>query len=278
MNHTMAVVNTLNNIINKAKARTARIMIFMLCSMLILTSCQTTDEISENTEFTVSVASSMSNVMEDIVKQYEQTYDDVKITLNYGGSGKLAQQITQGAPVDVFVSANTYWMDKLHEDDFIISNTQKTIAGNTLVMVVNKNTQDNISSFDELSVDNVQHIALGDPETVPAGKYAKEVLQSIQKWNDVASLIVLAKDVRQVLTYVESGNVDVGFVYVSDAMTSEEVQIVGQADSAWHSPIMYTAAAVANRNESEAAEAFIQYLISDQAQSIFDDYGFEMIE
>src|SRR5690625_4011248 len=180
---------------------------------------------SDRSELLVSAAISLTDALNEIAKIYE-TDNNVNITFNFAGSGKLAQQIQQGAPVDVFISANERWMNTLIDKGFIDKNTQKDVTGNKLVLIAAKESPINYDSFIEIELNDVKQIAIGNPESVPAGKYAETILRNIKKWDELDGTYVFAQDVRQVLTYVETGNAEIGFVYESDALNSDKVEIL----------------------------------------------------
>ena len=145
-------------------------------------------------------------------------------------------QISNGAPVDLFLSADKEKFNRLVEEG-IISKTEGTdLLGNKLVLIVPKEKQSSLSSFQDLTKEEIDTISLGTPETVPAGKYAKKLLEKIHIWKKINSKVVFAKDVRQVLSYVETGNIDAGIVYKTDAMISDKVKIVATAESEIHTP------------------------------------------
>jgi molybdate transport system substrate-binding protein len=156
----------------------------------------------------------------------------------------------------------------------LLPGTRKDLLGNEVVLIVPANTASNISSFQDLTGPNVKHVALGEPDTVPAGEYAKEVLTSLGIYNAVNSKAIFAKDVRQVLTYVETGNVDAGIVYSTDALSSTKVRVVARADRATHSPIIYSLAVIKGSKNAAAARGFADYLSGPAARKIFEKYGF----
>lgn len=251
------------------------VLLLLTCIGLpLLSSCQQSDSSDgQTTEIFVSAAASLSDSMEEIKHDYEEENPDIKLTLNYGGSGKLAQQIQQGAPVDVFLSADQEWMDMLENKKMILNDTREDFVKNTLVMIGSKNADLNVNNFTDLSP-AVGQIAIGNPESVPAGNYAKEALTHIDKWDALIDQFVYAKDVTQVLSYVESGNTKVGFVYDSDALRSDKVKVLAEADSSWHDPIVYPGAATSSSEHPEAAKDFVSFLTSNHAQEIFESYGF----
>jgi molybdate transport system substrate-binding protein len=148
---------------------------------------------------------------------------------------------------------------------------------NSLVLIVPSDRTD-IHTFDDFMSDRVSRIAIGEPESVPAGRYAKESLISLNLFDNLQSKLVFAKDVRQVLSYVETGNVDAGLVYATDANVSDRVQVVSMAPSDTHSPIIYPVSVVADSRQVEAAQTFVEFLSSEPAIEIFESYGFLMAD
>ncbi|NEQ46903.1 MAG: molybdate ABC transporter substrate-binding protein [Leptolyngbya sp. SIOISBB] len=228
-------------------------------------------------ELTVSAAASVQDAMRDIQVAYQEATPQVTITYNFGSSGSLAQQITQGAPVDVFLSASPMWMDDLESKGEIMAGSRQNLLQNAMTLVVPKHATD-MASFQDLSTDRARKIAMGEPESVPAGQYAKEVLAALDIFEAIQPKLVFAKDVRQVLAYVETGNVDAGLVYATDAQVSDRVQAIATAPATSHAPIIYPLAVVQDSDETEAAQAFVEFLASAPATAIFQGYGFGMAE
>jgi molybdate transport system substrate-binding protein len=232
------------------------------------------DKEEKKTKLTISAAVSLSDALEEIKEIYEKDHP-ADITFQFGGSGTLAQQIRQGAPVDAFISANEEWMDALEKEKRIIPATRKNIAANKMVMVAGKNSHLGYRTPGDIAAKEIGRIAIGNPETVPAGKYAKDILQHLNKWDEWEKKLILAKDVRQVLAYVETGNADIGFVYASDAQASEKIQVLAVVDESLHEAIMYPAAVLANTKHEKEAEAFLNFLRTETAGNIFERYGFK---
>lgn len=245
--------------------------------VLLLGACSQEDkrqQSSQEAELTVSAAASMKDALTEIQKLYEKEYPNVKLFFNFGASGALQQQIRQGAPVDLFLSAATDKFDSLVESGHIDNDYWTNLVGNELVLIQPKNPTTKLTGFDDLVNSNVTKISIGTPESVPAGKYSKETFETIGIWNNVKDKLVFAKDVRQVLTYVETGNVDAGVVYKTDALGSEKVRIVGSAEKTAHSPIVYPLGVIKQSNNKEEAISLFTFLKGDQAQKIFTEYGF----
>jgi molybdate transport system substrate-binding protein len=229
-------------------------------------------EKADKTELKVSAAASLQKVMEEIKGLYEQEHIGVSVKLNYASSGTLQQQIEQGAPVDVFVSAGKKQMDALWKKGLV--DKPGNVAANNLVLVVPAGQQNSPASLQQLGAADLSKIAIGAPETVPAGKYAKEALEHAGVWSEIYPKLVMAKDVRQVLVYVETGNADAGLVYQTDALASAKVKIAYQIPAAYHAPIIYPAAVVRASQRQEAAGEFLKFLSGSKAQAVFKKHGF----
>ncbi len=260
----------------------------LLFLLMVATACsnqQNTDQSSEmkemqtgsvnkeNVELTISAAASLKDAIEVIQSTYEEEQPEVKLKFNFGGSGSLQQQISQGAPVDLFFSAAEDKFDSLVDSGDIAQEDRVDLLGNELVLVVPKD-QTSITSFQDLTKDDIDKISIGTPESVPAGTYAKESLEKTDLWKSVEAKVVYAKDVRQVLTYVETGNVEAGIVYKTDALVSDKVNIVATAEPDTHTPVIYPVGIIKNSKHYDAAKEFYNYLQSDDALKTFEKYGF----
>lgn len=224
-------------------------------------------------EITVSAAISMKDSLEEVARIYRAEKPKVTLHFNLGASGTLQQQIEQGAPVDVFISASPTQMNALDSKGLVQPGTRKDLVKNRVVLIVPKGKM-GVSSFQDLTHPGVKVIAVGEPQAVPAGKYAQEVLTHFGIYDRLKSKFVLAKDVRQVLTYVATGNADAGIVYATDARTSSDVTLVATAPDGSHSPVVYPVAAIKASHSAAAAQAFIDFLLGAKAQKIFEKYGF----
>jgi molybdate transport system substrate-binding protein len=224
-------------------------------------------------ELTVSAAASLQDALNDIKASFEKKHSDVIVNFNFGGSGALQQQISQGAPVDVFFSAAEDKFDKLAEDGVIDTADGLDLVGNNLVLVVPKNSDKNIQSFEDLA--NAGSISIGTPDSVPAGQYAKDTLEYLNVWESIEGKVVYAKDVRQVLTYVETNNVDGGIVYKTDAMVSQKVKIAATAEEDAHAPIIYPVGVIKDSAHPEEAHLFYDYLQNETSMKIFEKHGFK---
>jgi molybdate transport system substrate-binding protein len=225
------------------------------------------------TSLTVSAAISLKDALGELGRAYEQSHPGAKILFNYAGSGTLQHQIEQGAPVDIFFSAAEKQMDSLQSKGLIVAGTRKNIVANDLVLIVPA-TSNLVRSFRDLPRPDVKIVALGQPETVPAGMYARQALDHLGLLTAVKKKTVYAKDVRQVLTYVETGNADAGIVYRTDARISAKVRVVATAPADSHEPIIYPAAVVKGSKNVASARAFLDFLAGSEARAVFAKYGF----
>lgn len=227
----------------------------------------------KNVELTISAAASLQDALNDIKVAFEKEYSNIIVNFNFGASGALQQQIFQGAPVDLFFSAAEDKFDKLVQEGLIEKTKQTDLVGNDLVLVVPKDSNKKISSFEDLA--KVDQLSIGTPEAVPAGKYSKETLEYLNIWKKVEGKVVYAKDVRQVLTYVETNNVDAGIVYKTDALISQNVKIVAMAGEQTHDPIIYPLGIIKNSAHPKEAQLFYHYLQSEASMEILEKYGFK---
>src|SRR5208282_5594248 len=220
-------------------------------------------------ELTVSAAISLKDALDEVKQLYTADHPGVSIATNYGASGTLQIQIEQGAPVDIFFSAAPKQMDALESKGLVLEGTRKDLLRNEVVLIVPRDSTLGITSFRDLLKPKVKKVALGEPVTVPAGKYAQDVLTSLGIYDQVNAKAILAKDVRQVLTYVETGDVDAGIVYKTDALSSAKVKVVVQAPADSHSPVIYPVAVIKASKNAAAAKAFEDFLSGPQASAIF---------
>lgn len=224
-------------------------------------------------EITVSAAASLKDALTAIQGLYESKKPGSKLVLNFGSSGTLQQQIEHGAPVDLFISAGKSQMDALAAERLLVQGSRVNILGNELVLIVGKDNN-SIKSFTDLNKPEVKYIGIGQPDSVPAGKYAKETLTALNLWDGLQSKLVEAKDVRQVLTYVENGDAEAGLVYKSDTMVSDRVKIAAVAPANLHKPIVYPAAVIKASKNAASAQELLKFLKSKEAQQVFLKYGF----
>ncbi|WP_431087598.1 molybdate ABC transporter substrate-binding protein [Paenibacillus sp. 8b26] len=237
-------------------------------------SNQDSSKKAETVELTISAAASLTDALKEIQHSYESTHTGIKLNFNFGGSGALEKQIEQGAPSDLFLSASTKNMKSLVDQQLIDTKKQKTWLTNELVVVIPADGTMNIASVTDLTKKEVKKVAIGIPESVPAGNYAQEALTKAKLWDTLQSKLVQAKDVRQVLQYVETGNADVGFVYKTDALTSQKAKIAFEVDPKTYSPVEYPIGIVKASKHIQESEDFYAYLQSQESLNIMAKYGF----
>ncbi len=223
---------------------------------------------------TVSAAASLTDAFTDIASQFEKENPGTNIKLNFGSSGNLRKQIEGGAPVDVFASADESQMDILANKSLIDNSSRKDFANNSLVLIVPENSALNITSLKDLTDPNVQKISIGNPDSVPVGKYARLALTEAGLWSQIEKKMVLAEDVKQVLTYVERDEVDAGFVYMSDAKTAGSGTIKVVTNVPVSIPITYPIAVVSFSEHKETAQKFLNFVTGKEGQAILKEYGF----
>nr|WP_246143131.1 molybdate ABC transporter substrate-binding protein [Macrococcus equipercicus] len=240
-------------------------LLTMIC-LIMLAGCG--HQPVKKTTITVSAAASLKDALGDIKKNYEKIHPNINIVYNFGASGTLSNQIQAGAPADLFFSASTKDMTKLTAGGDIKQEDSTPLLKNRLVIISSKK----LTSPADLTDSAVNKIAVGTPETVPAGMYAKSALTHLHLWSQLQPKIVYTKDVRQVLTYVESGNVDAGIVYLTDALTSKSARLT-LADNL-HEPIVYPLGIVRATKHRQAAHDFYQYMQSAHSKKVYQSYGF----
>jgi molybdate transport system substrate-binding protein len=220
----------------------------------------------------VSAAASLSNSFNDIGKLYEAKHPGDKIVANFAASDVLLKQIEQGAPADVFASADEQTMDRAAQSNAIDKSTRKDFAANTLVLIVGANAKPP-AKLDDIAGGDYTHIAIGNPDSVPAGRYAKEALTSAKLWDKIQPQIVPAQNVRQALDYVARGEAQVGFVYATDAETQKDkVRVAMTVPTS--TPVRYPIAVTAKSQHAAAAKAFVDFVNSAEGQAVLKKYGF----
>lgn len=258
----------------------------MLLLLLIASGCSSNEQakssegqqegVSEKkVELTVSAAASLQDALNDIKGSFEKEHPNVKVNYNFGASGGLQQQISQGAPVDLFFSAAEDKFDQLVQEGLIEKTKGTDLVENELVLVVPNDSNKGIEAFKDLAA--ADKISIGTPEAVPAGQYAKETLENLNVWKAIEGKMVYAKDVRQVLTYVETNNVDAGIVYKTDALISPKVKMAATADENTHAPIIYPLGVIKNSTHPKEAQLFYDYLQNETSMKTLEKYGFKGI-
>ncbi|HEY2256405.1 MAG TPA: molybdate ABC transporter substrate-binding protein [Variovorax sp.] len=224
-------------------------------------------------QLTVSAAASLTDAFKELAPKFEAAKPGAQLRLNFAASGALLQQIAQGAPVDVFASADQETMDRALAQKLIEPDTRKNFASNSLVLIEPAKDGPNLKTLQDLAGAPVKRIAIGKVETVPVGRYTQQALESAQLWQPLQPKFVQADSVRQVLDYVSRGEAEAGFVYRTDAaIMGDKVQIVLTATG--HTPVTYPVAVVSESKEKALAKDFVAFLGSDAAQQVLAKYGF----
>lgn len=229
---------------------------------------------SQSATLLIAAAASLQDVLEELDPMFESANRGITVNYNFAASGPLQQQIEQGAPVDLFISAATRQMDALQQKNLILTNTRRNLLTNDLVLVVPGNSTLGITSFRQLTNSNVRRISVGEPRSVPVGQYAEELFTNLGILGQLRPKLVYGNSVRNVLGTVESGNADAGVVYKTDARVTNQVRQVATAPSNLHSPIVYPIAVITASRNPQAARTYAQFLTSSQAQAVFRRYGF----
>jgi molybdate transport system substrate-binding protein len=209
---------------------------------------------------------------------FNEKYPNIKVTPTYASSGDLQTQIENGLEADVFMSAANKQMNALADEGLIDNSTNVQTLENKVVLIVPKDSDANITSFEDLK-DADGTIAIGDPESVPAGQYAEEALTNLGIWDAVEPKLSLGTDVTAVLNQVAQGSADYGIVYATDAKSTDDVKVVCEApDDALKTPVIYPVGVIKDANDKEAAQAFVDFLQTQEAQDKFVEYGFTIHE
>jgi molybdate transport system substrate-binding protein len=221
----------------------------------------------------VSAAASLTNAFTDIGKDFEKTRPGVTVLVNVGSSGQLLQQIARGAPVDVFASADQQTMDKAAKQNLLVRGTRENFVRNKLVLVLPANSALGMDALDDLGSAEVKRIAVANPESVPVGSYSKQALEAAGLWDKFKDKYIGTSNVRQSLDYTARGEVDAGFVYLTDALIMpNRVKVAFEVPLS--TEILYPIAAVKGNGNEKGAREFIAYVKSEPAQKILQKYGF----
>jgi molybdate transport system substrate-binding protein len=253
----------------KSKFSVVATVVFLITGLFTLN----TGSVHAEQELTVSAAASLTNALPEIGKKFASVNPGTKVTFNFAASGLLMLQIERGAPVDVFASADQKTMDQAQAKNLILNESRKNFVSNGLVLIVPAASRISIKSVQDLGGRDVTRVALGKPETVPAGRYAAEALINEGLWESLSSKLIPADSVRQVLDYVSRGEVDAGFVFATDAAAArDKVRIVATMEK--HKPIVYPVAIVAATQKKELSQRFIDFVLSKEGQEILSQFGF----
>ncbi|WP_300382076.1 molybdate ABC transporter substrate-binding protein [Clostridium sp.] len=222
---------------------------------------------------TVAAAASLKNCMDEkLIPMFQEKYPNIKVQGTYDGSGKLQTQIEEGAEIDVFISAAMKQMKALNEKGLIDEESINELLENKVVLIVPKGNNKDIKTFEDILKSD--KIAIGDPASVPAGQYAKELFENLKIWDKVSEKTSLGTNVTEVLTWVAEGSADAGVVYSTDAASNDKVEVSSIAAEGSVSKVIYPVGIVKSTKEKDSAKKLTEFLASDEAIKVFESYGF----
>jgi len=257
--------------------RSCVLVVFILILGLILTGCtpskENETEKTDEANLLIAAAASLEYCMKDeLIPMFEELNPGIKVEGTYDSSGKLQTQIEEGADVDVFMSAAMKQMEALKEEELIKEGTIVPLLENKIVLITQANSEFTFKRFEDIV--NADMIAIGDPESVPAGQYAKESLEYLGLWEKVSEKASFGTNVTEVLNWVAEGSADAGIVYATDAATTEDVIIVASAPEESVSKVIYPVGIVSGTTKEDAARLFVDFLQTKEAMEVFERYGF----
>ncbi|MBR1730544.1 MAG: molybdate ABC transporter substrate-binding protein [Selenomonadaceae bacterium] len=259
-----------------------KILALMMASAMLMTGCGgggTEKAKSEPIDLHIAAAASLTDVMKELAGEYEKENSNIKLIFNFGSSGALQQAIENGGQTDIFFSAAQKQMNALEESKNLAEGTRSDLLINKVVLIVPADSNKDIKSFNDLAREDIQHIALGEPKGVPVGQYSEEILTKLNILDAVKAKAVYGSDVRQVLSWVESGEADCGVVYATDAaVAGDKIKIVCEAPEGSHKPVIYPVAIIKDSKQMDEAKKFLDFVKSDKAKAIFEKYGFEVVK
>lgn len=259
-----------------------KFLIGICAATLLMTGCGGGGEVekksSEPTELHVAAAASLTDAMKELATIYEKDNPNIKLVFNFGSSGALQQAIENGGETDLFFSAAQKQMDALEKSGNLADGTRKNLLRNEVVLIVPKVDAKEIKTFEDLTGEEIKHVALGEPKGVPVGQYSEEILTKLGIIDAVKSKAVYGSDVRQVLSWVETGEADCGIVYATDAAVSSNVNVVAVAPEDSHKPVIYPAAVIKDTKKLDDAKKFLDFTGTDAAKKVFEKYGFKVVD
>ena len=255
------------------------IFVFFLISYLFVSCNQSnnTQSNSENKEIYVLAAASLTDVLTELANNYKQE-TSTEIIFSFASSGALQAQIEASAPADIFFSAAQKQMNALEEKGLIDSETRKDLLENKVVLISPKNSNLNIKSFTDITNSNVKKLCLGEPKNVPVGQYSEEILSNLSILDIAKEKAVYGSDVRNVLDWVETAEVDCGIVYATDAKIAKNINIIAEAPEGTHKKVIYPISIIKSSQNKEEAKKFIEYISTDKSKEIFQNYGFTVVK
>jgi len=250
-----------------------RTLLCLLLLTLIAWPVADVRTISAGEELIVSAASSLNNAFTEVGKEFERINSGTTVVFNFAASGALLQQIDKGAPVDVFAAADQKTMDQAEEKKLLATGSRKNFVTNDLVLIAPKGAKAPVKGLKDLTTKEVVRVALGNPDSVPAGRYTQEALKNEALWEELSSRFIYGDSVRQVLDYVSRGEVDAGFVFATDAVIAKDkIEVVSTIGS--HKPILYPIAVIETSKKKDLAQGFVGFVMGPEGQRILSRYGF----
>lgn len=262
------------------RANSSRQLLLSLSLGFAFLAFASASKLSHAGELQVSAAASLNNAFKDIAQRYQQINPATKIQLNFGASGALLQQLAKGAPIDVLATADQETMDAATKQELIIQAERKNFIRNALVVVQTKSSTIPLNSLERLTQTSIKRIAIGNPASVPAGRYAMHALTQAKLASTLAPKFINTLNVRQALDYVAREEVEAGFVYASDAaIMSDKVKVsfVVPLNEDLLYPVAISKELQKDANKLKEAKSFVHFLLSPEAQAILLKYGFKKI-
>lgn len=258
-----------------------KLFMAICAACLLLTGCgggqSAEKKTAEPVELHVAAAASLTDAMKELAELYAKDNPDVKLVFNFGSSGALQQAIENGGETDLFFSAAQKQMNALDEAGELAEGTRQDLLINEVVLIVPKDDALGIKTFEDMTRDDVKHVALGEPKGVPVGQYSEEILTNLGILDAVKAKAVYGSDVRQVLSWVETGDAECGIVYATDAAVSDKVTVAAIAPADSHKPVIYPAAVIKDSKHLDAAKAFLTFVGTEAAKAVFEKYGFKVV-
>ncbi|MBS0209894.1 MAG: molybdate ABC transporter substrate-binding protein [Planctomycetes bacterium] len=252
----------------------ARFVAFtLLLTVALVAGCGKVRSASQGT-VRVFAAASTADALKEIAKSFEQR-TGCKVVLNLAGTATLAQQVEQGAPADLFLSADEKWANALSDKQLVAR--RRKLLGNRLVLIVPARVDSSVKRLEDLADSGVAHVALAETSSVPAGRYARAALEKLELWAKVSPKVVAGDDVRQALLFVERGEAEAGIVYATDAALSKNVRVVTEIDPKLHAPVVYPWLVLKQGAENPHAVKFYDELTSPEAIAVFKRFGFSIL-
>jgi len=265
-------------------------VVLIVCLVLGFSACSKNAEPDENKgssmnesepavneTLLVAAAASMKNCFEDeLIPMFEEKYPNIKVDATYDSSGKLQTQIEEGADVDVFMSAAMKQMNELDEQELMVKESIVKLLENKVVLIVPKDSDKGINAFEEIL--KADTVAVGDPDSVPAGQYAKEIFENLGLWDEVSAKSSLGTNVTEVLNWISEGSADAGVVYSTDAASNKNVIVAAEAPEKSVSPVIYPVGIIKSSTKKDSSKLFVEFLKSNEALSVFEKYGFTSLK